>query len=203
MGTPFAWRLLPQASLLVLCACCAPCAAPAAALGSPERDTSLVYAPTVAAADSISKDEENRTSQEALERRAMTLLAIGGLVGAACLIGMIAGGSNRGPPAPRVRLLNKPKKTQLSVLVPPGPAPRLIPSESPNAIRARPARAPVSRQTPEGDTRSGIVHYIAAFTNSGQATEEVRVDYLLEPGEGAEQSADPLDEVDGPLRQSE
>ena len=106
-----------------------------------------------------------------------TLVAMLGLAGA------IAGWVTKGSRKPRVRLLTKPQKTHLTVLVPPGPAPRLVPGESPNATRVRAASAPVLRTAPVG-TGSGIIDYIAPFASSGEAGEEVRVDYLLEPGDG-------------------
>jgi hypothetical protein len=108
-----------------------------------------------------------------------------GLVAMVCLVGTIAGRARKGPREPRVRLLSKPKKTSLTVLVPPGPAPRLIPGESPNATRARPAPAFVSRQVPAG-TGSGIIDYIAPFAGSGEGSENARVDYLLESDDDAE-----------------
>jgi hypothetical protein len=109
----------------------------------------------------------------------LMLLAMGGLVG------MITGWIGRHPREPRIRLLNKPKRTSLSILVPPGPAPRLIPGDSPNATRPRSMRAPVPRQTPVGAARPRVIDYLAAFADP--AEEEGRVDYLLvsdEDGEG-------------------
>jgi hypothetical protein len=111
------------------------------------------------------------------DRRVLTLLAMG------CLVGMIAGWASGGPREPRVRLLKKPKKTHLSVLVSPGPAPRLIPGDSPNATRARWRRAEVSRQTPIGATQSGGIHYIAAFADPAEASDDSHIDYLLESDE--------------------
>lgn len=108
-------------------------------------------------------------AQQITPGHVLTLLALGGLVG------IIAGWSRRGARKPRVRLLNKPKKTRLSVLVPPGPAPRLVPGDSPNATRAQ-TRAPLSSQLPAGATH---FDYIAAFADSGEASEGARVDYLL------------------------
>jgi hypothetical protein len=110
----------------------------------------------------------------AFDRRVLTLLAMG------CLVGMIVGWAGGGPRDIRLRLLHKPKKARPSVLVSPGPAPRLIPGDSPHATRARWARAPVSRQTPVGDTHPRVLHYYAAFADSTEASEEARVDFLLE-----------------------
>ena len=111
------------------------------------------------------------------------------LVAMAGLVGTIAGLAGRGAREPRVRLLTRPKKTRPTVLVPPGPTPRLVPGESPNATRARPAPAPVLRTAPAG-TGSGIIDYIAPFVGAADASENARVDYLLESGDEAE-SRDP------------
>jgi hypothetical protein len=102
--------------------------------------------------------------------RVLTLLALG------CLVGMIVGWVIGDPRKARLRLFNKPKKTGLCVLVPPGPAPRLIPSDSPNATRPRGTRVPLSRQLPAGATH---IDYIAAFSDSGERSEGREVDYLL------------------------
>ncbi|HVY81264.1 MAG TPA: hypothetical protein VG994_09815 [Steroidobacteraceae bacterium] len=128
----------------------------------------------------------------------LTLLAMG------CLVGLIAGWANTGPREPRVRLLNKPKKTHLEVLVPARAPPRLIPSDAPNAVRARWARAPVPRQTPDGATRAGVVDYIAAFADSARGSEQCRIDYVLVPSEseGDGESAGPAD-LDESVRQSQ
>jgi hypothetical protein len=119
----------------------------------------------------------------------LTLLAMG------CCVGVIAGWVNGGPREPRVRLRTKPTKTPLSVLVSPGPAPRLIPADSPNARRARWSRAPVSRQTPVGATHPRVLHYLAPFADPAEASEDARLDYILEADdsveEPAESSADP------------
>jgi len=119
-----------------------------------------------------------------IDRRALMLVAM------ACLVGVIAGWVNGGPREPRFRLFNKPKKTHLSVLVPAGPTPRLIPGDSPHATRAHGSRAPVPRQTPVGTTSSRAVHYIAAFADPAAVNERDRVDYLLS-GDSVEESLDP------------
>jgi hypothetical protein len=116
---------------------------------------------------------------------------------------MIVGWVSGGPRDTRFRLLNRPKKTRLSVLVPPGPPSRLIPSDSPNATRARWTRAPVSRQTPACATGSGVIDYIAAFADSAEASEGDRVDYLLVSSDSVEESLDPPEELDGSLRHKE
>jgi hypothetical protein len=186
MRTPFRWTLPGQSPLQVLCTCCALWGAPAAVAGTPEQVTPapVVSTPAPAAAPSTPKDNTARTG--GVDRRVLTLLAM------ACLVGMIAGWTSGGPREPRVRLLTKPKKTeQLSVLVPPGPTPRLIPSDSPNATRARPGRAPVPRQTPAGTSRSGIVDYIAPFTDAAKTSGEGRLDYLLESDDSVEEPLDP------------
>jgi hypothetical protein len=128
----------------------------------------LCGAPAAVANNSIA-----RIGDVLLDRQVLTLLVIG------CLVGMIAGWIRRHPREPRVRLLNKPKKTPLSILVPPGPAPRLIPSDSPKVTRPRSTRAPVPRQTPVGAARPRVINYIAAFADSAEASERDRVDYLL------------------------
>jgi hypothetical protein len=99
----------------------------------------------------------------------LALLALG------CCIGLIAGWVGKAPRKTRVRLLTKPKDTDLSVLVAPGPAPRLVPGDSPHATRPH-ARAPLPRQPPAPVTH---VNYSAAFSDPGKDQEEERVDYLL------------------------
>jgi hypothetical protein len=177
MRTPTRWALQSQASLQILCACCVFWGAPAAA------------AP--AANDSAAPIDEGVLS----DKRVVTLLAIGSVIAIGCVVGMIGGRTGPSPREPRLRLINKPKKMQLSVLVPPGPAPRLIPSDSPNAARKRPAHSPVPRQTPDGTTRSGIVDYLAPFADAAKASERARVDYLL--GDSGEESLETPEESDG------
>jgi hypothetical protein len=139
--------------------------------------------PTPAASAPVSVARINNSTTHvggvSFDRRVLTLLAMG------CLVGVIAGWVSGGPREPRLRLLSKAKKTRLSVLVLPGPAPRLIPSDSPNATRARWARASASRQTPDGATRPGIVDYLAVFAGSAEGSEGDRVDYLLESTDSA------------------
>jgi hypothetical protein len=174
MRTPLRWTRPSQTSLHVLCACCALWGAPAAALAEPEQatPTPVVSAPAPAAV-TVANNSTERIVSVLFDRRVLTLLAIG------CLVGMIAGWIGRHPSEPRFRLLNKPKKTSLAILVPPGPAPRLIPGDSPNATRPRSTRAPVARQTPIGAARPRVIDYIAAFTDPATASEGGRVDYLL------------------------
>jgi hypothetical protein len=102
------------------------------------------------------------------------------LIALVFLVGTLAGRARKAPREPRVRLLARPKKMRLTVLVPPGPAPRLVPGDSPNATRARAARVSVPRTAPVG-TGSGIIDYIAPFGGSAEPGEPARVDYLLEP----------------------
>jgi hypothetical protein len=109
------------------------------------------------------------------------------LVAVVFLVGTLSGRARGNPRDPRVRLLAKPKRTRLTVLVPPGPTPRLIPSESPNATRARPVPAAAPRRMPGAG--SGIIDYIAPFVSSGEARDTLRVDYLREPGD--DESPDP------------
>jgi hypothetical protein len=193
MRTPFGWTLTAQTSLQVLCACCALWCAPAAALAAPEQITPLPVAsgPASAAATPMGNNSTVRIGGVWFDRRALTLLAM------ACLVGMIAGWVGRGPRETRVRLFIKPKRTRLSVLVPPGPTPRLIPRDAPNATRASSTHAPVSRQMPAGATH---IDYIAAFADSAQASEAGRVDYLLVSSDPVEEAPDPAAEFDGSLR---
>jgi hypothetical protein len=189
MRTPFKWTLPRRTSLRLLCACCACCAlwgVPAAALGAPEQiaPAPVVSTPPPAATPSTVNDDTAGLRGVLLDWRVWTFIAV------ACLFGMIAGWATKGPPEPRVRLLNKPKKTRPSVLVPPGPAPRLIPGDSPKATRSRAARAPVPRQTPDATTGSGIVDYIAPFSDAGKASERGRVDYILDSGDSQDDAQD-------------
>jgi len=106
----------------------------------------------------------------------------------ACLVGFVIGWFGGGPRV-LLRLLNKPKKTPPPILIPPGPTPRLVPGDSPNATRARSIPAPGARQTPTGMRRSGPIDYIAVFTGPPDGRDNARVDYLLEPGEEDESQA--------------
>jgi hypothetical protein len=162
--------------LHALCVCCALWGLSGAALAEPVQVTP---APAAAA-----KNTAARIGSILLDRQVLTLLAMG------CVIGMIAGWIRRDPREPRVRLLHKPKKTCLSILVPPGPAPRLIPGDSPNATRPRSTRAPVQRQTPVGAARPRVIDYLAAFADPAEAS---GVDYLLVSGDSAEKVPDPPD----------
>jgi hypothetical protein len=175
MRTRFVWARSSQTSLRVLCACCVLWGAPAAAQS----------------ATSTADDSAARIGSVLFDRRVLALLAMG------CVVGLVARWGRGGSPGIRFRLFNKPKKTQLSVLVPPGPAPRLIPSESPNAARARSARAPVPRQAPPGATRSGFIDYVAAFSDSAEGSEQTRVDYLLISDDSVAESSGPPDKADG------
>jgi hypothetical protein len=196
---PFVWTRPSQTSLRVLlCACCALWVVPAAALAAPEKITPPPEIPTTAAATAPTNDSTARTGGISFDRRVLVLLAIG------CIVGLIAGWVARGGARePRVRLLHKPKKVQVSVLVPSSPAPRLIPGDSPNATRARWARTPVPRQTPAGAPRPAIIHYLAAFADPAEASEKARVDYLLVSDDGVEESSDPPDGSDDSLRDPE
>jgi hypothetical protein len=183
MRTPFRWTRPSQTSLHALCACCALWGASAAVLADPASGAATVVDNSAARIGSVLFD-----------RRVLMLLAMGGLVG------MLIGWIGRYPREPRIRLLNKPKKMPLSILVPPGPAPRLIPGDSPNATRPRATRAPVPRQTPVGAARPRVIDYIAAFTDPAEPSEAGRVDYLLVSGDNVEEALDPpgrLDEASG------
>jgi hypothetical protein len=199
MRTPVGWALTAQTSLQVLCACWALACAPSVALAAREQTTPVPAASKAAPATDTS-GADNRTTRiggVSLDRRVLTLLAMG------CLVGVIAGWvRGGGPRQPRVRLYIKPKKTHLSVLVPPGPTPRLIPRESPNATQASWTRTPVSRRTRVGATRNGVIDYLAAFADSADASDEARVDYLLIPSDSAEESPELTDGFDDSLRQT-
>jgi hypothetical protein len=199
MRAPFVWTRPSRTSLRVLCACCALWCAPAAALAAPEKITATPAVSTPAsAATATANDSTARAGGVWFDRRVLALLAIG------CVVGLIARRAKGGSPEIRFRLFNKPKKTPLSVLVTPGPAPRLIPSESPKATRARSARAPVPRQAPAGAMRSGVIDYIAAFSDSAEGSERARVDYLLvSDDDSASESPDSPDGSDGPPRDKE
>jgi hypothetical protein len=119
------------------------------------------------------------------DRKVLALLAIG------CLLGMIIGWIGRDPREPQLRLVNKPKKTPLPVLVPPGPAPRLIPGDCPNATRPRSTRAPVPRQTPVGAARPRVIDYLAAFADPPETGEGGRVDFLLVSSDSEDGALDP------------
>jgi len=183
MRTPLRWTLTRHISLHALCACCALWGAPAVTLAVPEQitPTPVTSAPVSTAATPTTNNGIARVGSVSVVRLVLTLLAV------ACLIGMIAGWGRGGPRKPRLRLLNKPKKTPLSVLVPPGPAPRLIPSDSPNATRAHGTRTPMSRQLPAGATH---INYLAAFSDSANASERARVDYLLVSSDSEEEPRD-------------
>jgi len=183
MRTPFGWTLTSQTSLQVLCTCCALLGTPVAAVATPQQVTPppVVSTPAPAAPTSTVNNTTARIAGVAFDRRVLTLLAMG------CLVGLIAGWVNGGPRDTRFRLLNKQKKTQLSVLVPPGPTPRLIPSDSPNAARARWTTGSVSRQTPVA-TGSGVIDYLAAFADPAEVNEGDAVDYLLVAGDGEDES---------------
>jgi hypothetical protein len=189
MRTPFRWTRPSQTFLHVLYVCCALWGASTAALAEQDQITPTPVVSTSApAAATVANNNTTRIGSLVFDRRVLTLLAMG------CLIGMIAGWVSRDPREPRVRLLNKPKKTVLSILVPPGPAPRLIPGDCPNATRPRSTRAPVPRQTPVGAARPRVIDYIAAFADPAHASEAGRVDYLLFSGDNVEEALDPPDD---------
>ncbi len=185
MRAPFGWTLPRQISLPVLCVCLAIWSAPVDSRSAPGQiaPAPVVSTPAHAVATSTASDNKVQIAVVSVDRRVLALVAM------MLLFGTIAGRSRRGSRAPRVRLLIKPRKIPPTVLVPPGPAPRLVPGESPNATRARWAPAPVLRKAPTG-TGSGLINYIAPFLDSGEASEKVRVDYLLEPDDRME-SPDP------------
>ena len=89
------------------------------------------------------------------------------LLAVAWLVGMLVRRGGRDA-RPRLRLINKPKRMPLSVLVPPGPAPRLVPGDSPKATRPRGTRTPLSQQLPAGATH---IDYLAAFADAATPSE--------------------------------
>ena len=198
MRTPFGWPTA-RASLRVLCACCVLCCAGAAAWAAPEQVTPVpeVATPASGAAPSMANTSTIRVGGVSFDRRVLLLLAI------ACLVGMIAGRVSVGPRETRFRLLNNPKRKRLSVLVPPGPAPRLIPHDSPNATRASSTPAPMSRQTTAGATRPRTIDYIAAFADSAEVSAESRIDYLLISSDSVDEALEAPGEFDGSRRHKE
>src|SRR5262245_31891001 len=119
MRTPLRWTRASQASLRVLCACCALSGAPATALSAAEPGgaNAAPSARLPAASESAARHGHKRVS---LDRRALILIGLG------CCVGMIAGWVGMGAGRTRVRLLNKPTKGRPSVLVSPEPPPRLV-----------------------------------------------------------------------------
>jgi hypothetical protein len=191
MQKPVGQTLSSLTSLWILCACCALWGAPAAAQAASEHITPT---PALSTSAATAPTSTARGGGVWFDRRVLTLLAIG------CLVGILAGWASRDPRETHFRLLNRPRKTGLPVLVPPGPAPRLIPSDSPNSTRARWTRAPVSCQTRASATRSGVIDYIAAFADSAEASDGDRVDYLLVSSDSLAESLDPPGGFDGSLR---
>jgi hypothetical protein len=173
MRTPFAWTLPSRASVRILCACCALWGAPAAALAASGQVTPTPVASAPAAPISAATGSTDRIGSALFDRRVLTLVAM------ACVVGLLAGWLGGGPGETRFRLLNKPKKTRVSVLVPPRLAPPLIPRDAPNATRASSARAQVTRQTPAGATLPRVIDYLAPFADPAEASEGAQVDYLL------------------------
>jgi len=197
MRTPFGWTLTSQTPLQVLCACFVLWGMPTAALAAPEQLTPPSVQSTAAPA-AVTATPDNSAAHiggASFNRRALLLLAL------ACLIGLMVGRASRGAREPRVRLLNKPKKTPLSVLVPSRPVPRLIPGDSPHATRPRSTPVPVPRRTPESTT--GVIDYLAAFAGSAEGGDKLRVDYLLDSGDDEGQASDPSGGVDGSLPHAE
>jgi len=190
MRTPSGWTLTIQAPLWAMCACCALWSLATAALAAPEHirpaPVESTAAPVTAA--STPSNSAARAGGASIDKRVLVLVTL------ACVVGLIAGRRSRRSRGTPLRLLNRPKKTLPSILVPRRPVPPLIPADSPKATRARSA-APARRQTPAGISSSGVVDYIAAFSDSGKEGEAARVDYLLEAGEG--EAADPSSEGGG------
>lgn len=179
MRTPFRWPLTSRTSLHALCACCALWGVPCAALAAPEQIAPVTVQSAVApaASTSVAHDSAAQIGGFSVDKRILTLLAMG------LFIGLVVGWASGGPRETHFRLFNKPRKTSLPVLVPPGPTPRLIPSDSPYATRARSTHAPIPRQTPAG-ARPGV-DYIAAFAEPAETIDDAQVDFLLESSDSS------------------
>ncbi len=116
MRTPFAWTLPSRTSLQVVCACYALWGAPVAGLTAPEKIMPMPAVSTRApAAPTSMPNHAARIRGVLFNRRVLTLVAMG------CLVGTIVGWVRRGSRETRFRLLNKPRKMRLSVLVSPTP----------------------------------------------------------------------------------
>src|SRR5689334_710825 len=110
MRTPFRCALRLQTSLQILCAYGALLGTPAVVLGAPEQITPpATTTPTSvpAATSSIADNTTAHVGGMSVDRRVLTLLAMG------CLVGMIVGWARGGPRETRLRLINKPKKARL------------------------------------------------------------------------------------------
>jgi hypothetical protein len=164
-------------SMRILFACCVLWGLPTAALAVTEYIQAGLVESTAAPSASTLNNDIARADDPSIETRVMALLAL------ACALGMIAGQRDRRSRGTQLRLHNKPKKTPPTILVPPGPAPHLIPGDSPKATRRAGSTVPVLRQTPDGIPSSGLIDYIAPFSDSAEGSEATRVDYLLEAGE--------------------
>jgi len=178
MRTPVGWTLTTRAPLRILFACCGFWGLPTAALAATEDIQPALVESTAAPATSTPNSDAARADDPSIETRVLALLAL------ACAIGLIAGQRDRRPRGTQLRLHNKPKKALPTILIPPGPAPHLIPGDSPKAARRAGSNAPALRQTPDGIPSSGLIDYIAPFSDSAEGSEGTRVDYLLEAGEG-------------------
>lgn len=178
MRTPVGWTLTTRAPLRILFACCAFWGLPEAALALTEDIHPALVESTAVPATSTLNNDAAGAEDPSIEKRVLALLVL------ACALGLIAGHRDRRPRGTQLRLHNKPKKTLPTILIPPGPAPHLIPGDSPRATRRAGSNAPVLRQTPDGIPSSGLVDYIAPFSESAEGGEGTRLDYLLEAGEG-------------------
>jgi hypothetical protein len=161
----------------ILFACCVFWGLPTAALAVTEDIRPALVESTAAPSTSTLSPDVVRADEPSIEKRVLALLAL------ACALGLIVGRRDRRPRGTQLRLHNKPKKTAPTILVPPGPAPPLIPGDSPKATRRAGSTVPVLRQTPDGIPSSGLIDYLAPFSDSAEGSEGTRVDYLLEAGE--------------------
>jgi len=161
----------------ILFACCVLWGLPTAALTATEYIQPAPVEATAAPSTSTLNNDVARADEPSIEKRVLALLAL------ACALGLIVGRRDPRPRGTQLRLHNKPKKMPPTILVPPGPAPYLVPGDSPKATRRAGSTVPVLRQTPDGIPSSGLIDYLAPFSASAEGGEGTRVDYLLEAGE--------------------
>jgi hypothetical protein len=181
---PTACRPRSRKSLRAVCARCVLWSATVTVLAASGQvtATSVSSTPTAAAATSPEDSKPTRAGGSVLDLRVLALVAIAGSAG------LIAGRFTRGRREIRFRLLHKPKKTSLPVLVSSEPAARLVPGELPHATRAPRAGPPVTRQVPVGAPRPGVIHYLAAFAESANPSHQTPIDYLLVEGDSVDGS---------------
>jgi hypothetical protein len=182
LRTPFGCGPTSRVSLLALCTCCAFWGDSLIARAAPAEVTATTVTPTPAPAarGSPQNNASARAGRGSFDKRVLVLVVLAGSVG------MIVGWSNRGRREIRFRLLNKPNKAPLPVLVPPRPTARLVPGDLPNATRALRTRAPIPQPIHTGGSRSRVIHYLAVFAESAQPSSQTPIDFLLVEGDGVE-----------------